>query len=405
MIPETWRTIPLGDVIELKRGYDLPTSDRVVGKYPIVSSSGPSGWHHEYKAKGPGVVTGRYGTLGQVFFVRDDYWPLNTTLYVRDFKGNDERFISYFLRSLDFQSCNDKSSVPGLNRNDLHRLEVSVPAPVEQRAIASALGALDDKIEHNRRTSRALEGLARAMFKAWFVDFEPVRAKAAGATSFPGMPPEAFAALPSRFTDSELGPVPEGWGVASLPQLAVFLNGLALQKYPPRADGSDLPVIKIAELRKGSTAGADAANGDVPPQFVINDGDLLFSWSGTLEVRRWFGGKGALNQHLFKVTPARTPQWFIHHAVLTHLPDFRAIASSKATTMGHIQRKHLDAALAPTPAESILSHATAILDPVYSLVANLSIESRSLAQMRDYLLPKLLSGEVRLNVPERPDGR
>jgi type I restriction enzyme S subunit len=218
------------------------------------------------------------------------------------------------------------------------------------------------------------------------------------------MPPAAFAALPDRLTDSPLGPVPEGWSVASLPQVATFLNGLALQKYPPRADGSDLPVIKIAELRRGSTEDADAANADVPSQYLVNDGDLLFSWSGTLEVRRWFGGKGALNQHLFKVIPTRHPQWFIHHALLVHLLEFRAIASSKATTMGQIQRKHLDAALVVVPAAPALSAADATIGPLYELTASLLYESRKTATIRDYLLPKLLSGEVRVAESGSDDG-
>src|SRR5688572_15825116 len=111
-MPDGWRECKLGDVIQLKRGCDLPNAERRPGPVPIISSSGQSGWHDEAKAKGPGVVTGRYGTIGEVFFIRQDFWPLNTTLYVRDFKGSDERFISYLLRFLNFQSFNDKSSVP-----------------------------------------------------------------------------------------------------------------------------------------------------------------------------------------------------------------------------------------------------------------------------------------------------
>lgn len=121
-----WRQSPLGDVIELKRGYDLPKRDRIPGKTPVVSSSGTTDWHSEAKVRGPGVVTGRYGTLGEIYFIQDDFWPLNTALYVRDFKGNDPRFISYFLRSLDFSAYSDKAAVPGLNRNHLHEAIVTI---------------------------------------------------------------------------------------------------------------------------------------------------------------------------------------------------------------------------------------------------------------------------------------
>jgi type I restriction enzyme S subunit len=169
-----WRECALGDAIELKRGYDLPQQERRAGAVPIVSSSGVTDYHVEAMAKGPGVVTGRYGTLGQVFYIEQDFWPLNTTLYVRDFKGNDPRFISYFMRGLDFLAYSDKAAVPGLNRNHLHQARVVVPTDVaEQRAIAHILGTLDDKIELSRRMSETLEAMARALFKSWFVDFDP----------------------------------------------------------------------------------------------------------------------------------------------------------------------------------------------------------------------------------------
>ena len=149
----------LGEVIELKRGFDLAKRDRIAGRVPLVSSSGVSDYHVEAKVKGPGVVTGRYGTLGQVFYVPDDFWPLNTTLYVRDFKGNDPRFISYFLKCLNFSAYSDKAAVPGLNRNHLHQEVVRIPAQVqEQRAIAHILGTLDDKIELNRAHERDAGG-------------------------------------------------------------------------------------------------------------------------------------------------------------------------------------------------------------------------------------------------------
>jgi type I restriction enzyme S subunit len=169
-----------------------------------VSSSGVSDYHSIPKVKGPGVVTGRYGTLGQVYFLTEDYWPLNTTLYVCDFKGNDPRFVSYFLRSVDFLAYSDKAAVPGLNRNHLHQALVSYPTDIaEQRTIAHILGTLDDKIELNQRMNETLEAMAQAIFKSWFVDFDPVRAKAEGRD--PGLPKHIADLFPDRFENSELG--------------------------------------------------------------------------------------------------------------------------------------------------------------------------------------------------------
>ena len=279
-----------------------------------------------------------------------------------------------------------------------------VPSSNEQRTIAGVLGALDDKIEQNRRMVRVLERLARAIFRAWFVDFEPVKAKAAGAASFPSVPQAIFDALPTHFIETEIGPVPEGWEVKGIASIATFLNGLALQKYPPRGDGEDLRVIKIAELRKGSAERAAWANSDVAKRYVIGDGDLLFSWSGTLETAFWFGGKGALNQHLFKVTSSRFPSWFCFLWIRQHLSWFRAIAASKATTMGHIKRGHLQETQVVVPPNDILREANGVIGPIYDLFGQLMIESRKLAALHDVLLPKLLSGEVRVQVDGGAEG-
>lgn len=312
--------------------------------------------------------------------------------------GADTRFISYWLVGNKWRllSAVDQAShgTGRLRTEVVQGMEVALPPPNEQRAIASVLGALDDKIEQNRRTVRALERLARAIFRAWFVDFEPVKAKAEGATSFPSMPQEVFDALPTRFVDSEIGPVPEGWGVKALDKVAEFLNGLALQKYPPREDGTDLPVIKIAQLRKGSTEGADASNDSIDEKYKIQDGDLLFSWSGTLEAVFWFGGPGALNQHLFKVTSDDYPQWLVYEWIHQHLPEFRQIAASKATTMGHIKRGHLSQALVAAPPPEFLEPSGQVISSMFKMHAATQLESRKLAEMRDYLLPKLLSGQV-----------
>lgn len=312
----------------------------------------------------------------------------------------DTEFLRYVVGSSEFtqhiHAITTGTAVPHISGKQIKDFTFALPPLPEQRDIAGVLGALDDKIEQNRRTAQALERLARAIFRAWFVDFEPVKGKAAGAAAFPSMPQPVFDALPTRFVDSDLGPVPEGWAVKPIATIATFLNGLALQKYPPRGDGEDLRVIKIAELRKGSAEGADCANSDVPDQYIVEDGDLLFSWSGTLEAEFWFGGKGVLNQHLFKVTSSHLPSWFCFLWIRQHLPWFRTVAASKATTMGHIKRGHLQEAQVVAPTNAVLQVADAVIGPLYDLHAQLMVESRKLAEMRDYLLPKLISGELRV---------
>jgi type I restriction enzyme S subunit len=170
-------------------------------------------------------------------------------------------------------------------------------------------------------------------------------------------------------------------------------DALALQKYPP-GDGSTLPVIKIGQLRKGDSIGADRCNTDLQPNYVVQDGDVLFSWSGSLKVELWCGGLNALNQHLFKVTSPEFPKWFYYLWTLLQLDEFRLIATDKATTMGHIQRGHLTAAKVLIPPRPLLDAMTRTMSPLIDqLIAN-RIQSRTLATLSDTLLPKLLCGEL-----------
>jgi len=316
-------------------------------------------------------------------------------------------FVYYWLlqNTEELERHASGSTFRELSGSALKRIKIRTPPLPEQRAIAHILGTLDDKIELNRRMARTLEEMARALFKAWFVDFEPVRAKMDGrwrpGESLPGLPAHLYDLFPDRLVDSELGPIPAGWEVKSLDQIGTFLNGLALQKYPPTGDGRFLPVIKIAQLRAGSTRGADRASADLKPAYVVNDGDILFSWSGSLECVYWAGGPGALNQHLFKVTPNGYPKWLCYLAIHMHLDEFRHIAAGKATTMGHIQRHHLSDAKMAVPPDNLLRVLDAVFEALLEETWHLNVASRTCACLRDTLLPKLVSGEIRLSAPER----
>ena len=319
----------------------------------------------------------------------------------------DRKFIEFALRNMEqqWQVIEGGGSVFGnATRRDLATLSLPWPGnPLEREAIGYLLGALDDKIELNRRMNRTLEEMARAIFKSWFVDFDPVRAKAAGQKP-PGVKPEIAALFPDTFEPSELGEIPKGWRVDSLDGIANYLNGLALQKYPPKNAGT-LPVIKIAQLRKGDSYGADLCSANLPTDYIIQDGDVLFSWSGSLEVEIWCGGAGALNQHLFKVTSHRFKKWFFFLWTLHHLNDFRLIAADKATTMGHIQRKHLSDARVLIPSKPLMDSMDNLMDPLVERVVSCRLESRTLATLRDTLLPKLISGVLRVKDAERIAGR
>jgi type I restriction enzyme S subunit len=278
---------------------------------------------------------------------------------------------------------------------DIPKFRLPIPPLQEQRAIASALGSLDNKIELNRRMNETLEAMARGIFRDWFVDFGPTYAQLEGRK--PYLAPDLWTLFP-KVIDNEGKPL--GWSVLPLDEMAEFLNGLALQKFPGTGDG-DVPVIKIAELRSGVTVKSDWATNAVPKDYIVNDGDVLFSWSGSLIQKIWTGGTGALNQHLFKVSSTCFPKWLHYFWVDHHLRDFQAIAASKATTMGHIQRHHLSEAETVIGTEPVMKAADELIAPLFKrLIAN-DLESRTLAQTRDLLLPKLMSGEVRLKDAEK----
>jgi len=225
------------------------------------------------------------------------------------------------------------------------------------------------------------------------VDFDPVRARAEGRN--PDLPNALAELFPNSFEDSEVGEIPKGWTVVGLDEIGRFLNGLALQRFPPQ-NGRFLPVIKIAQLRAEDTSEADNASADLAPDYVVNDGDVLFSWSGSLECILWAGGQGALNQHLFKVTSELYPKWFYFLWIRHHLDEFRGIAAGKATTMGHIQRHHLSAAKVVVPPKPLLKQLSRHIAPLINLIVQLKISARTLAALRDALLPNLISGELRL---------
>lgn len=280
-----------------------------------------------------------------------------------------------------------------LNTDAILSLPVYVPPKTEQEGIADLGGEIDDRLRLLRQTNATLESIAQALFKSWFIDFDPVRAKAEGREP-EGMDAETAALFPSEFEESALGKIPKGWTVRSLDSFATYLNGLALQKYPPESAEEYLPVIKIAQLRSGHTNGADKASARLKPEYIVRDGDVLFSWSGSLEVELWCGGDGALNQHLFKVTSCEVPKWFYYLATKHFLSAFRDIAAHKATTMGHIQRGHLAEARVAMPAPEVLEELSPLMGPLLERRVNGALQARELAAIRDSLLPRIISGKL-----------
>ena len=406
-LPPGWREVTLGELTDNFDAIRVPVkeNDRRSGPYPYYGASGVVDHVDGFLFDGQYLLIAEDGenlrtrSTPIAFLATGKFWVNNHAHIVRGNGTADTRFLNYALAHHDISGYLTGSTMPKLTQGNLNRISLLAPPLEEQRAIAHVLGTLDDKIELNRRMNETLEAMARALFTSWFVDFEPIRAKMDGrwrrGESLPGLPAEHFDLFPDTLVPSQLGPIPEGWQVKPLDQIATYLNGLALQKYPPD-DGATLPVIKIAQLRAGHSAGADLASDSVPPEYVLHDGDILFSWSGSLELDIWTGGAGALNQHLFKVSSDAYPKWLYYFWTRHHLDEFRDIAADKATTMGHIQRRHLTEALTVNPPDPTLAAIDRAIAPLLDRVITHRLESRALAAQRDALLPRLVSGEVRV---------
>lgn len=406
-----WTETTLGEVVELKRGYDLPTRQRNPGRIPIVSSSGISGTHSESKVAGPGVVTGRYGTIGQVFYIEEDFWPLNTTLYVRDFKGNHPKFINYFLTSIHYLAYSDKAAVPGVNRNHLHQAKVRIPSPPTQKRIADILGTLDNKIELNRQINETLEAMARRLFRSWLVDFDPVHAKAAlrrqhpkltGAElsrrALPNLAPEIAELFPDSFEDSPLGPIPKGWSAGTVPEVIEVNPSRSLKKGTRVAwlEMSNMPT-RLARATawqyRDFKSGTKFINGDTLVARItpcLENGKTAF-------VDFLADGDVAAGSTEYIVLRPKEPLPPVFAYLLARTEDFRSHLISNMTGTSGRQRAPADCLKSyplVVPSESIARNFARLTQPLFAQMKSNDEESAELASIRDKLLPRLLSGEL-----------
>lgn len=304
----------------------------------------------------------------------------NDVLCIRANNNVDAEFL-YYLLSQDLffayvMSGANGSKMPRGDKQQIMNWEIEIPSEKEdQRRIASILSSLDRKIELNNKINADLEEMAQAIFKNWFVDFEPFK--------------------DGKFVDSELGMIPEGWKVGTLTEIASYMNGLAMQKFPPENNEDSLPVLKIKELGQGFCGtDSDRCSCNIKDECKIHNGDVIFSWSGTLLVDVWCGGDCGLNQHLFKVTSKDYPKWFYYYWTKHHLQEFIHIAKDKAVTIGHIKRGHLEEAMVAIPDNDSMEKAHELFEPIPSKMISLRLENSRLSLLRDTLLPRLMSGEI-----------
>ncbi|MFN3578500.1 MAG: restriction endonuclease subunit S, partial [Tabrizicola sp.] len=310
---------------------------------------------------------------------------------------------AYFL--IDFIGLNhlkDGTSNPTLSRDVFGSQALPVPPLPEQRAIAATLGALDDKIELNRKMNATLEAMARALFRDWFVDFGPTRARMEGRE--PYLSPDLWPHFPARL-DAE--GKPEGWAYEPLLDQAEWVNGAAYKNMHFSDAPDALPVIKIAELKNGVTGNTQWTATDLGARYLIEDGELLFSWSGnpdtSIDTFLWTGGKAWLNQHIFAVRPnAKKSKPYLHTLLKYLKPEFAKLARNKQTTgLGHVTKADMQRIMVCAASPEVHKTFDRLIEPIFNQALGLQKESRTLAQTRDLLLPRLMSGEIRVKDAER----
>ena len=316
------------------------------------------------------VLLTHKATIGRTAIVDDRYDTIILTpqvTYYRVKNGISNRYLKYYFDTSTFQQTLANWAGSGSTRAYLgitaqRKLPIVLPPLEEQVRIADILTAFDDKITLNTAINNNLEQQAKAIFSNEFLTLETL---------------------------------PDGWKQASLIDIADYLNGLAMQKYRPTVDETGIPVLKIKELRQGCCDdNSELCSPSIKSEYIIHDGDVIFSWSGSLLVDFWCGGICGLNQHLFKVTSNKYNKWFYYAWTKHHLDRFIAVAADKATTMGHIKRDELSKAEVLIPNEADYKRIETLLQPIYDLIIANRIENKKLAETRDTLLPKLMTGEI-----------
>lgn len=383
----SWTDCELGDVVTLKRGHDLPNDRRIDGDIPVVSSSGITGWHNEARAEPPGVVTGRYGTIGEVFYLDRPYWPLNTALYAIDFHGNDPKFVAYFLRNQLKNYQSEKAAVPGVDRNVLHKIKVRCPDPQAQERIVSILSAYDDLIENNRRRIGLLEQAARLLYREWFVHLR-----------FPG-----------HETAKIVDGLPEGWSIQLLSDLCVDGEGIQTGPFGSQLHQSDytdtgIPVVMPKDMKENKVdcegiARIPEALADKLGRHRMMPGDTVYGRRGDIGRRAFIGkrqngffcGTGCLRirpdvekinaRYLFETLGSPATSGFIaNQAKGSTMPNLSAGALKKVPVL-----------CAP---DFLQSQFAEIVEPMFETVEIIEEQNARLTRARDLLLPRLMDGRI-----------
>ena len=358
-------TFNWGELISLEYGKPVSDKAKLDGKYPVYGTNGQIGTSDlPPLCNHASFILGRKGAYRGVHYSDVPFSVIDTAFFAENLRPDilDIKWAYYKFLTYDINSMDSGSAIPSTDRYAMYALEVELPSLLEQKQIVKLLESFDFKIKNIKKINDNLYAQARTLFREAFISREE---------------------LPAR------------WSKGNLLDIADYLNGLAMQKYRPSENEIGLPVLKIKELRQGSCdSSSELCSPSIKKEYIVHDGDVIFSWSGSLLVDLWCGDTCGLNQHLFKVTSRNYDKWFYYLWTVHHLDRFVAIAADKATTMGHIKREELAKAEVVIPSSEDYQKIGEVISPIIDLIIANRIEDRKLAAFRDELLPKLMSGEI-----------
>jgi len=376
-----WQQTTLGKVLTLQRGYDLPSHQRVSGKYPIVSSSGITDYHNQYKVDPPGVITGRYGTIGEVYYIDERFWPLNTTLFVKDFKGNDVRFISYLLESLNIKELNVAGAVPGVNRNHLHMLKVSLPRLPTQQKIAKILSNYDDLIENNLKRIKLLEESARLTYEEWFLRFR-VDGKKLEIDPESSLPFEWKRLKVNDYVDTiSKGPslnydLGESKGVQVLNQSCIRNGEIELDKVliaKELNDNKKSSYLRINDILINSMG--QGTLGRVSKNVSIDEKMIIHNCITYLRAKDIYS------------------QYMLFYFISSHKEYFESLAQG-STGQSTLKKELVSNLLITLPDDKTINRYDLIISSAWNKIGALKKQNKLLKEARDILLPRLMTGMI-----------
>ena len=336
----------------------------------------------------PSILLPRKGTLDNIQYCEEPFWCVDTTYYSEVNTSLTNPYYLYrYLSILNLKGLDSGTALPSMTFDSYYQIKVFLPSIETQNKIGEILYIIDQKIALNTRINAELEAMAKQLYNYWFVQFD-----------FPDENGNPYKSSGGEmvYNSTLKREIPAGWEVKNLFYIANYYNGLACQNYRPSDGEESLPVIKITEMHNGFTSETEKATINIPEEAIIENGDVLFAWSASLEVMLWGLGKGALNQHIFKVTSNNGyPKSFYYYQLLEYVGHFKKISEAKKTTMGHITKDHLEQSQIVVPPTTELPDQLEIrLKPIMHKMVTLSSERIYLTHLRDSLLPMLMNGQV-----------